>query len=323
MILKRIHGKTLSEAIGKAQRECGKDALLVETKQTDSGYELVAARPNWPRGHRAATSAPSPRLAVGRGFAKAAQPARRFGISQGLLHLVEEALIGTRVDVAREGDPALPSVAARVLRSLIATTSLDSHRLVALVGPTGVGKTTTIAKLAAQAARERGESVVLVTVDTWRVAGVEQLRSFAELIGVPCEVAFTALALEQILAKHSKADKIFVDTTGRSPFDRPALAALRKTLAGRGVACALCLPAATRRSDAEAILDTFSSLAPNAAILTKWDETAIPGEALSALVERGLALSHVTTGQNVPQDLVLADAGALAATAFDLAEAPV
>lgn len=320
MILKRITGKTLAEAMSKAHQECGKDALLIETKQDHNGYVLVTARPT-PTGTSGMERAP--RAGFGRGFARASAPALRFGISQELLSTVEDALIGTKVAVAREGDPALPGLAARVLGSLIRTTTLEDRRVVALVGPTGVGKTTTLAKLAAHAVRERGERVVLLTTDTWRIAGVEQLRSFAELLGVPCEAAFTPLALEKLLEKHAGADRIFVDTSGRSPFDRPALETMRKTLAGRGVACALCLPAASRRNDALAVLDAFEPLAPSAGIVTKWDETSVPGEALSVFVERGLPLSHVTTGQNVPEDLVLADAAALAATAFDLSEVAV
>ena len=328
MILKRITGKTLAEAMRKAQQECGKDAILIESSQDADGFVLIAARPTSPGrpGHTppiGSISERSGRPGFARGFARVCEPALRFGISPGLLTTVEDALIGTKVNVAREGDPALPGLAARMLGSLVATTCLDEHRIVALVGPTGVGKTTTLAKLAAHAVRERGERVVLLTVDTWRIAGVEQLRSFAEFLGVPCEAAFTPLALEILLEKHAKADRIFVDTSGRSPFDRPAIATLRRTLSGRGVACALCLPAATRRGDGLAVLDAFSALEPSAGIITKWDETLVPGEAISVFVERGIPLSHVTTGQNVPQDLVCAQAAAISAAAFELAEVAV
>jgi flagellar biosynthesis protein FlhF len=322
MILKSIEGRTLAEAIGKAQKECGKDALLVETRRRGDGYVIVAARPPVAAAAKPRAGDAGRAHGFAKGFRPLAEKALDFGLPRELLLAVEQALAGTKVAVARAGDPALPRVAARMLASLIPVTTLDSQRVVALVGPTGVGKTTTLAKLAARAARERGERVVLVTVDTWRIAGVEQLRAFAELIGAPCEVAFTPHALEAILEKHAGADRIFVDTSGRGPRDAPAIDALRRTLAGRGIACALCLPAALRRVDAEAVLAACAALAPTAAILTKWDETRVPGEALATLILAGLPLAHVTTGQSVPDDLFPAEAHALAAVAFDLQGAP-
>ena len=314
MIMKRIHGTTLQGALAKARQECGPDTVLVETRRTSDGYVLVAARPD-PKPKTVPATPPA--LGWTRGFAPVAAAAERFGLSAAVLRALENALLGTRVSLARAGDPAVPGVAAKVLQALIPTTSLRTQ-VTAFVGPTGVGKTTTLAKLAAEAIRDRGESVAILTVDTWRVAAVEQLRAFADMLSVPCEVAFTPLDLARLVREHASCDRILIDTSGRSPFDRSALHALAGTLEPSRATVALCVPAGLRRADAEATLDAFATLNPACAVLTKWDETKVPGEVLSLLIEKGLPLSHVTIGQRVPEDILVADAQALAAEALDL-----
>lgn len=322
MLLKRYRAPTLDQALAQVRAECGDEALLVETKATKKGYLVVAAQ-------KEQASLPPPRserpwssLGWTRGFAPIAETARGFGISHRILKAVEKALIGTRVQLQKPGAPALPGLAARVFQSLVATADVtgDEHRVQALVGPTGVGKTTTLAKLAAQAVRDRGESVAIITLDTYRVAAVEQLRAFADILQVPFDVAFTPTELRRAVREHAHADRIFIDTTGRSPLDRASLTALRGTLEGADPTTILCLAAHSRRADADQIFDAFEPLAPFATVLTKWDETHVPGDALSAAIERGMPLCHVTVGQDVPDDIVSACAGSLAAAAFSLTE---
>jgi flagellar biosynthesis protein FlhF len=328
MLLKRIEAATLPEALEAVRAACGDDALVVETRSTRRGYLVVAARPpaELPPGRAPRTGAPPPRWT--RGFAPLAAAAADFGLSARILQAVENALLGTRVDLSRPGDPALPALCVRVLQSLIATETrfegrpaAAEFRAVALVGATGVGKTTTLAKLAARAVAD-GQHVAIVTIDTWRVAAVEQLRAFADLLDLPLEVAFTPQDLRRALQQHARADRVFVDTTGRSPFDRDALAALGGALGGRGTARLLCMPAGTRRRDADLQLDAWDRLGIDGVCLTKWDETAVPGETVAALVERGLRLSHLGIGQEVPADLVAADAGQIARAAFDVEQEP-
>lgn len=327
MLLKRIEAKTLPLALERVRAECGDDALLVETRATRNGYLVVAAQPD--------TSVPPARPQAGavisrwtRGFQPLAERAESFGLSHRILTAIEKALLGTRVNLSRAGDPALPGLSARVLQALIHTEPRlesrpvdPSFRCTALVGPTGVGKTTTLAKLAARAVAA-GEQVAIVTVDTYRVAAVEQLRAFADLLDVPMEVAFTPQDLRRTIAAHADADRIFIDTTGRSPLDKDALQALHGTLAVQKPAVLLCLGAGTRRRDCDAILDAYDALDVDAVALTKWDETTMPGEALAAVVERGLRLSHLTVGQEVPADIVAADPARIAEAAFALAQRP-
>jgi flagellar biosynthesis protein FlhF len=257
-----------------------------------------------------------------RGFQPLADKASDFGMPNTVLRAIEKALLGTRVDLSRPGDPALPALASRVLAGLLRTESRleatdPAFRTIAVVGPTGVGKTTTLAKLAARA-KDRGERIAIVTLDTYRMAAVEQLRAFADLLAVPFEVAFTATDLRRTLQQHAGIDRVFVDTTGRSPRDRDAMPVLEGHQRAGQCATLLCLAAGTRARDCGLVLDAFEPLGIDAVCLTKWDETIAPGEALGTVVERGLPLSHVCVGQEVPADIVPAESSAIADAAFDL-----
>jgi flagellar biosynthesis protein FlhF len=326
MLLKRFERKTLAEALDAVRSDCGADALVVETKPTRSGYLVVAARPESavPQRNQAGVL-PQPSKWT-RGFQPLADQATDFGLSTTVLHAVERALLGTKVDLSRPGDPAVPNLASRILAALVRTEpgvedrTVARFRTLALVGPTGVGKTTTLAKLAARA-RNRGEKVAIVTLDTYRVAAVEQLRAFADLLDVPFSIAFTPADLKRHLAQHADCDRIFVDTTGRSPRDRESMPLLEGTLRSGGCATLLCLAAGTRSRDCKVVLDAYEPLGLDAVCLTKWDETVSPGEAVSAVVEHGLPLCHITIGQEVPADILAVDASQLADAAFAPAEA--
>ncbi len=327
MLLKRLTAKTLPEALERVRAECGENALVVETRATRDGYLVVAARPEEAR-PRPRDQASAGFLSMSqwtRGFQPLADKASDFGLSPTVLRAVEKALLGTRVDLSRPGDPALPGLASHVLGSLVRVearveSAEQQFRTLALVGPTGVGKTTTLAKLAARA-KDRGERVAILTLDTYRMAAVEQLRAFADLLAAPFEVALTTTDVRRALQRHADCDRILIDTTGRSPRDRDALPALEGTLRAAGAATVLCLAAGTKARDCKLVLDAYEPLGCDAVCLTKWDETTAPGEALAQLVEAGLPLSHLCIGQEVPADIVAADARQLARAAFDLESA--
>ncbi len=326
MLLKRFEADSLPAALDRVRTECGDHALVVETRQTRKGFLVVAANPDSAREQRdqaGRITAPE-RQRWTRGFEPLANQGLEFGLSPRLLSAIESALLGTRVEMGKPGDPALPGLASRVLQALLPTEDRfegseieDSWQAITLVGPTGVGKTTTLAKLAARAV-EAGQDVAILTLDTYRVAAVEQLRAFADLLDVPMEVVFTPQDLRRALQVHGHRDRIYVDTTGRSPLDTKALQTLSGTLGNRNTARLLCLAANTRRRDADAILDAYDRMGLDGVCLTKWDETTMPGESLSAVAERDLRLSHIGTGQEVPRDIEKADSTWLARAAFGL-----
>ncbi|HEV3343711.1 MAG TPA: flagellar biosynthesis protein FlhF [Pirellulales bacterium] len=186
-------------------------------------------------------------------------------------------------------------------------------RLVALVGPTGVGKTTTIAKLAANSRLRDKRRVGLITVDTYRIAAVEQLRTYADIIDLPMQVVATAGDMRQALRGMADLDLILLDTAGRSPTDDVKLQELTALVEeARPDEVHLTLSSTAGASVLMRTAERFAAVGTTALILTKLDEAAGLGHLLPLLRESGLPLSYVTHGQNVPDDIGPADGGRLA-----------
>jgi len=185
-------------------------------------------------------------------------------------------------------------------------------RVVILVGPTGVGKTTTIAKLAATF-RLGGHSVGLVTIDTYRIAAVEQLKVYGDIIGIPVEVVMTPGALREAIGKLSDREMILVDTAGRSPSHKLHLGELRGFLEAVGSReVHLVLSATATRANLLRAIESFSQVGLDRLLITKVDEAATLGAVVSALHNASKPLSYVTHGQSVPDDLRVAESLALA-----------
>ncbi|GAB7025841.1 flagellar biosynthesis protein FlhF [Geotalea toluenoxydans] len=186
-------------------------------------------------------------------------------------------------------------------------------RIMATVGPTGVGKTTTIAKLAAMYALNRGARVAMVTTDNFRVGAVEQLKTYSKIMDVPLEVAATAKELEAVLAKHADKDLILIDTAGRSPKDREKLEELKVYLEScPGIETYLCISATTRDREMNEIVAQYSLLPITRLLFTKLDESESYGCIVNAQVRNRFPLSYFTTGQKVPEDIEVATARKLA-----------
>jgi flagellar biosynthesis protein FlhF len=179
----------------------------------------------------------------------------------------------------------------------------------AVVGPTGVGKTTTIAKLAARAALQFGaERIGLVTTDTFRVAAREQLETYGQILGIAVHQVSDGQALAEAVATLRDRHLILIDTAGIGQRD-PRLAGELTRLAAaplpadRPVQALLALPANGDARTLREIVDVFRTIRPAACILTKTDEAASLGGAFSALIRSGLPLAYVANGQRVPEDL--------------------
>jgi len=186
-------------------------------------------------------------------------------------------------------------------------------RLAALIGPTGVGKTTTIAKLAANFRLKEKRRVGLITVDTYRIAAVEQLRTYADIIDLPMRVVSTPREMRECVDRMSHLDLILLDTAGRSPKDEIRLQELKAFLteaAADEVHLVLSCPAAARSLEQTA--ERFAAVGATSLILTKLDEATGLGNVLPVLRSSGLPVSYLTDGQNVPDDIETADAHRLA-----------
>jgi len=183
------------------------------------------------------------------------------------------------------------------------------RRVVALVGPTGVGKTTTIAKLAAGFRLEAKRRVALVTIDTFRIAAVQQLQAYAEIMDLPMEVVQSPDEMRPALDRLGDVDLVLIDTAGRSPRSDARIEQLRSMLrAAQPDETHLVLSTTSSRETIQNILDGFSSIRPTAAILTKLDESSQLAGTLAALEGRQIPVSYLTTGQQVPDDIETADA---------------
>lgn len=186
-------------------------------------------------------------------------------------------------------------------------------RVVALVGPTGVGKTTTIAKLAANFRLKEKRRVGLITVDTYRIAAVEQLRTYADIIDLPMHVVSTPREMRDTVERMSHLDLILLDTAGRSPKDEVRLQELRTFLTeAEADEVHLVLSSMTGARTLEQTAEQFAMVGTTSLILTKLDEVSGPGNVLPVLRSSGLPLSYLTDGQNVPDDIEIAEAHRLA-----------
>jgi flagellar biosynthesis protein FlhF len=186
-------------------------------------------------------------------------------------------------------------------------------RVAALVGPTGVGKTTTIAKLAANFRLKEKRRVGLITVDTYRIAAVEQLRTYADIIDLPMLVVSSPREMREAIQRMNNLDLILMDTAGRSPRDEVRIQELRAFLTEAGadeVHLVLSSVAASRTLEETA--QRFAAVGATAMILTKLDEASGLGNVLPVVRSGGLPLSYLTNGQNVPDDIETANARRLA-----------
>jgi flagellar biosynthesis protein FlhF len=177
-------------------------------------------------------------------------------------------------------------------------------RVIAFIGPTGVGKTTTIAKLAAQFKLKHGHSVGLITIDTYRIAAVDQLRTYAEIIDLPLKVVMSPRELTRAVEEFADKDFVLIDTAGRSHRDVLKMNELRQFLdAAKPDETHLVISTTASAQTATGVLDRFSQFDVERIILTKLDEAVGFGIVLSVLSRAKQKLSYVTVGQDVPDDI--------------------
>lgn len=176
------------------------------------------------------------------------------------------------------------------------------------VGPTGVGKTTTIAKIAARLSFIEGKDVALITADTFRIAAVDQLKTYGNILNIPINVVYKPIELEDALRKHEDCDFVLVDTAGRNHRDDKLKDYLDSYLSVAGDAeVFLLVSLTTSRADLDSIAEFYSFLEDYKLIFTKIDETMSPGNILNVKMKTGKSTSFVTNGQSVPDDIMLAD----------------
>ncbi|GAA3406619.1 flagellar biosynthesis protein FlhF [Paenibacillus hodogayensis] len=178
-------------------------------------------------------------------------------------------------------------------------------RIAHFVGPTGVGKTTTIAKLAAEQVLKRNRKVGFITSDTYRIAAVEQLKTYATILNVPLEVVFSPQELTRAFQQLEHCDVIFMDTAGRNFRNQMYVSELNSLLQTNGKSeTFLVLSLTSKYKDMKAITENFSRFKLDKVLFTKMDETDSYGSIVNLLYDFPLQLSYITNGQNVPDDIL-------------------
>jgi flagellar biosynthesis protein FlhF len=334
MKIMKFEGSNMREAVAKVKAELGDQAVIVSTRQIRRGLlgtacEISAAidddsdedRRGPSRGlpayaaQGAVTPAPSA-LDAELEIERALSPLR--GELKSLRALVRAASADSRATTEIRNEVAAlrkliedklapaPVAPARVRAStqgpLTALTAPSTARAIMLVGPTGVGKTTTIAKLAARAALIEGKRVSLITLDNYRVGGVDQIRTFADLIGVPLHVCETPGDLTRLI--DDEDDLTLIDTAGRSPRDVGAIKELAMAVANlRMIETHLVAAAASTATVIEDLANRYCALNPARLLFTKLDEIDEAPELARAPARLSLPITWVTTGQSVPEDI--------------------
>lgn len=203
--------------------------------------------------------------------------------------------------------------AKMAIRDMVGISGMKNDKIIVLVGPTGVGKTTTIAKLAGRYSLIDKKKVGLITIDTYRIGAVEQLRTYADIMNIPIKVVFSINDMEAAVKSLQSCDVILVDTTGRSSKNAMQISELRAFIDKLKIGSVnLVISCTTKNHDIETIVKGYSPLNFNNVIITKLDETSTYGSILNIIESAGKPLSFVTTGQNVPDDIKFVDEERLA-----------
>lgn len=358
MKIKRFLDKDSRSAMAQVRAEMGCDAVILSSKNINGQVEMVAAMdfdesalsdnnfvaPAQPSRSSAVTESLtltdlqrelgnlrgllegelaqlSWKDMAGRPSVKAALYNRltKLGLSRSLCGAIVDSL-PTKGDLENVWKKALGMLARRV--SVMGDSLLNEGGIVALVGSTGVGKTTTVAKLAARFVMRHGtKQVALITTDCYRIGGQEQLETFANYLGIPMVVATDGQQLRAALDQLSSRKLVLIDTAGMSQRDirlYEQFSTLKSV--GYDIDAYVVLSATAQQGSITEVVQAFGKQALAGAMITKVDESSSLGSVLDVVVKNNLKLGYVSTGQKVPEDIIPARAEYLVAKAVELME---
>jgi len=246
---------------------------------------------------------------------------RRMGLSEHFaVRIIESASLADDVEFSAAWEKSVDQIRAQVLTT--GSDVIDQGGIVALMGPTGVGKTTCIGKLAARYVLKYGpDSMALVTTDCYRVAAYEQLRTFGRILGVPVRVVDEKNSLDATLKSLKTKALILIDTAGLSVQD-PNMKeqfSLLETASVR-IRKYLVLSAISQQQVLQSTYEAYRRHGLNGCVVTKLDEATSAGEVISLIADNRLPLAYLASGQKIPDDLRLGDSGVLVSNALELLE---
>jgi len=327
MKIKKFRAGTFPEALRMVKKELGPDAVILSSEQLKGrrgGVEVVAAIDHDAGAYRRAevTEKSIDVSVIGNELRALKETLRRMTLAGYEIRMPEEKMkifgLLRRNAVSEEFAVTLAEKASsveelrRLLRQELSFSSRPAGKICLVMGPTGVGKTTTIIKLATHAIR-KGRRVALISLDTHRIGAVEQMKVYAGILGVPLEVVNSTSAIRPAIFRHLERDMIFIDTAGRNPRDEKYLedmAAIYRS--GIPVETHLLMSANSDASFIERASMYYRRLRVDCLGFTKVDEAERLGCILNMARLFEKPVRYVTTGQRIPQDIAFVDSGKLA-----------
>jgi flagellar biosynthesis protein FlhF len=339
MQVNKYRARTIQEATAKVKEDLGPDAMILSTKKLSDGgahyrFEITAippsakGSPRWSKSAKEPVSEPMNLKEMICLFDGSDDLLEKLVTAPAIFNLYARLVrCGVKNYCARQllekaeafqgyATGTLEKVRQRVLKEILNLIQVKApfavagdHRIIAaLVGTTGVGKTTTIAKLAAQLMLKHHKKVGLISIDTYRIGAMEQLKTYANILGMPCLQAFKRKDLEFALKRLEEKDVILIDTAGQSQYDQRRLEDLKGMLTGESkIFTHLLLSVGTSEDEMNATAKRFSALNYQSCIFTKTDEAKKCGPVLNHIISHQSPISYFTTGQNVPEDIEQAD----------------
>ena len=337
MQIKRFEATDMQEAMRQVKEALGPEAIILSTKtvrKPSSGparmprpslVEVVAATEHSvterPKPARKVSPLWLPKAAIKKDSSPPLedsfmQKILSAGISPEFVSGLAEEFQGWRSDSRREGSPesSLHYLRWKVMEAVEVTgPQPGGAKIWSFIGPTGVGKTTTLAKLATHFSLRLGQKTTLVTIDTYRIGAIDQLRTYARILGLPLAIAAGRGEFREILERNRDQDLVLVDTAGRNPHSQEQLEELKDILTvDARVENHLVLSATTKDLDLAQTVERFSLLPIRSYIFTKLDETEEYASLFNQLLRFKRPLSYLTNGQKVPEDIELATKGKVA-----------
>ncbi|RJS62204.1 flagellar biosynthesis protein FlhF [Bacillus sp. PK3_68] len=189
---------------------------------------------------------------------------------------------------------------------------LLSKKFINVIGPTGVGKTTTLAKMAAESVLEKNLKTAFITTDTYRIAAIEQLKTYADLLKVPVEVAYKPVDMKRAIERFKDYDVVYIDTAGRNYLEEQFVNELKAMVPFEKMKNYLVLSLTAKERDIHAVIDQFSTVPVHQFIFTKMDETTSRGTIVNMMCQYNKGVAFLANGQNVPDDLIQPDSKEMA-----------